>query len=228
MTSPFYQYGVEYSNSASKTLDFYFGDPLARLHGPYRMSPTPGVWTHVAYTYDGTMVRGYLDGVERLATSDAASLQRRGTSFRLGVDGAYQQFLNGSVDDLRIYSRALTPAEVRSAMQTPVGRGGSGDVPAGGGSQADGLALTVNTPNPFRTTTRIAFTLPAAGEAALEIFDIAGRLVRVLERGSLGAGGHEAQWDGHDAAGQPAASGRYFLRLRAGRSEKTVSMVLVR
>jgi hypothetical protein len=62
MPSPFYQYGVEYSNSGNKTVDFFFGDASGGLHGPYRMSATPGVWTHVAYTYDGTTVHGYLDG----------------------------------------------------------------------------------------------------------------------------------------------------------------------
>ena len=39
MTSPFYQYGVEYSNGGNKTLDFFFGDPSAGLHGPLPDEP---------------------------------------------------------------------------------------------------------------------------------------------------------------------------------------------
>src|SRR6185436_15073823 len=50
---------------------------------------------------------------------------------RLGVDGMYQQFFSGAVDDLRIYSRALTLSEIQSVMQTPV-LGGPGSVPDGG------------------------------------------------------------------------------------------------
>jgi hypothetical protein len=120
MPSPFYQYGIEYSNSGNKTLDFFFGDPSGGLHGPFRMSPTPGSWTHVAFTYDGSTVRGYLDGVESLSVADAASLVARSNSLRLGVDGAYQQFFDGLLDDLWIYSRALSPAEIRSVMATPL------------------------------------------------------------------------------------------------------------
>jgi hypothetical protein len=65
-------------------------------------------------------VRGYLDGVERLSVADAASLVARSNSLRLGVDGAYQQFFDGLLDDLWIYSRALSPAEIRSVMATPL------------------------------------------------------------------------------------------------------------
>jgi hypothetical protein len=227
MTSPFYQYGVEYSNGVARTLDFYFGDPSSNLHGPYRMNPTPGVWTHVAYTYDGTTVRGYLDGVERLVQADASSLQRRGNSLRLGVDGAYQQFFKGSLDDLRIYNRALTPAEVQGVMQTPVGGG-----PAGLGGGPDPLrdrpALSVEAENPSRSGTRISYVLPAETSADLRIFDASGRLVRSIASGRMAAGSHSVVWDGADAAGRVVPSGRYFIRLDACGLERTASVVFIR
>jgi hypothetical protein len=227
MVSPYYQYGVEYSNGWNHTLDFYFGDPSANLHGPYRMSPTTGAWTHVAYTYDGSRIRGYLDGVERLSTPDASSLQPRGNSLRLGVDGAYQQFYNGRVDDLRIYSRALSPTEIQSVMQTPVG-GGSGDVPLGGIGLPRGITLLAGNPSPLTSNQWIAYTLPAAGEVDLAIFDVAGRRVRTLATGVRLAGPHRVEWDGADAMGRAVASGSYFLRLRADGSVKTVPVVRLR
>jgi hypothetical protein len=92
MTSPFYQYGVEYSNGGARTLDFYFGDAGGGLHGPHRMAAATGAWAHVAFTYDGGTVRGYRDGVEILAENDPGSLVPRGYSLRLGVDGAGHQF----------------------------------------------------------------------------------------------------------------------------------------
>jgi hypothetical protein len=123
MASPTYQYGVEYSNSGNKTLDFSFGDPNGARHGPFRMTPATGVWTHAAFTFDGNAVKGYLDGVQVLSTADSGIIQPRGNSLRVGVDGQYKQFFKGSLDDLRIYGRALTQAEIQSLMQAAVGHG---------------------------------------------------------------------------------------------------------
>ncbi len=226
MVSPFYQYGLEYSNSYYKTLDFYFGDPSGSFHGPFRLNPRVGAWMHVTYTYDGNTIKGYVDGVERLSVTDVSSLQPRGHSLRLGVDGAYQQFFNGAVDDLRIYSRALTSTEVVSVMQTPVGA--TTGIGAEGGVVHERLALSAGTRNPFGSTTRISFVVPAAGDVELRIFDVSGRVVRTLESGPLLQGSHSAEWDGAGSDGRPVPSGRYFIHLRAGGSEETISLVLLR
>jgi hypothetical protein len=227
MPSPFYQYGVEYSNSGNKTVDFFFGDPSGGLHGPYRMGAAPATWTHVAYTCDGSTVRGYLDGVERLSSADAASLTARGHSLRLGVDGAYQQFYDGALDDLRIYDRALTAVEIQSVMETPVRSPATVGVPAGAAAP-EALALATLGANPFHGRAAISFALPTRLAAELRIFDASGRQVRLLARGTFEAGAHPAEWDGRDAAGRAAPAGRYFLRLRAGGREKTIDLVLFR
>jgi hypothetical protein len=94
------------------------------------------------------------------------------------------------------------------------GAGVAGD----GASRASFLAAT---PNPFRDVTRLQFALPIAGEAKLEIFDLAGRRLRVLlnER-SLPAGTHVAAWDGRDESGDLVGAGVYLCRLETGgRSE---------
>jgi hypothetical protein len=68
-------------------------------------------------------------------------------------------------------------------------------------------------PNPFRGSTRLV--LRAAGmlpsSAALEIHDVAGRLLRRLQLRGGEATVREATWDGLDADGHPAPSGIYFL-----------------
>jgi hypothetical protein len=228
MPSPFYQYGVEYSNSSYKTLDFFFGDPAAGLHGPFRMNVSPGVWTHCAFTYDGNTVKGYVNGAERLSAPDVSSLQPRGNSLRLGVDGAYQQFYNGTLDDLRIYSRALTQAEVQSTMQNPVGSGAVAVPSESTDSQEHGaLALVAASPNPCQGGTTLSFTMAEAAQAELRVFDITGRLVRTLMRAPLASGPHSVDWNGRDSHGRPVASGRYLLRLRVGREKRLASVLVV-
>lgn len=68
-------------------------------------------------------------------------------------------------------------------------------------------------PNPASGATAFRFTLPAAGEVQLEIFDQRGRRLRTLLSGPRAEGAHTASWDGRDASGRPAGAGTYFGRL---------------
>ncbi|MFN8589651.1 MAG: FlgD immunoglobulin-like domain containing protein [Candidatus Eisenbacteria bacterium] len=75
------------------------------------------------------------------------------------------------------------------------------------------VTLAPAAPNPARATTTFTFTLPRAGRAELSVHDLQGRRVATLASGTLGAGAHEARWDGRDAAGAVAPAGVYFARL---------------
>ena len=68
-------------------------------------------------------------------------------------------------------------------------------------------------PNPTRGPTRIAYALRSPGLARLALYDVAGRLVRVLSQGLVDAGERSLVWDGLDASGRIAPPGAYFLRL---------------
>ncbi len=52
------------------------------------------------------------------------------------------------------------------------------------------VALHQNYPNPFNPTTTIAFDLPAAGRAIVDVFDVKGRRVQRVFEGTLPAGAH--------------------------------------
>ena len=90
------------------------------------------------------------------------------------------------------------------------------------------LLLRQNEPNPFRSSTRIAFDLPHSGAVSLKVFDAGGRLVRVIADGSLPAGPHVLSWDGRDERGSVAPTGVYFYELRAGAGASRRRMVLIR
>jgi hypothetical protein len=96
------------------------------------------------------------------------------------------------------------------------------------GTMPGALALHGAAPNPFRTSTRIAFDLPAATAARLEVYDVTGRLVRTLASGELPAGRHRSAWSGRDDRGRPVAGGIYFVRLQAGDRELTRRVLRVR
>jgi hypothetical protein len=81
-------------------------------------------------------------------------------------------------------------------------------------------------PNPSRGACTLSFSLASVSEGTLEIFDTGGRRVRVLERGMLARGSHEARWDGRGEDGRAAPAGVYFARLRAGANDETRRLVL--
>ncbi len=89
-------------------------------------------------------------------------------------------------------------------------------------------ALHQNHPNPFNPSTTITFSLRERGAVSLAIYDVAGRLVRVLIDDVMEAGPRDVTWDGRDNAGRGAASGVYFYRLEAGEFVETRKMVLLR
>jgi hypothetical protein len=90
------------------------------------------------------------------------------------------------------------------------------------------LTLAQNRPNPFNPSTVIGFSLPRRSSVRLEIFDTAGRLVKVLRDGVMDAGEHEVVWDGTNSAGAMVGSGVYFCLLRAGKQSVSNKMILLR
>jgi hypothetical protein len=91
-----------------------------------------------------------------------------------------------------------------------------------------GARLYPNQPNPFNPQTTLRFDLPEAGRVRLEVYDVAGRLVRVLVDGERAAGSNEVVWDGRDDGGKAVGSGTYLARLSFNGRMETVRMGLVR
>jgi uncharacterized repeat protein (TIGR01451 family) len=91
-----------------------------------------------------------------------------------------------------------------------------------------GPALGPAVPSPSRGATTIPYELPSPALVRLRVYDVSGRLVRVLEESQRGAGRHVAVWDGRDGSGRRAAAGVYLYRLEGGEWRRTRKLVLLR
>jgi len=90
------------------------------------------------------------------------------------------------------------------------------------------FALDAPRPNPFGSATAIRYAVPGAGAAVtLEVFDIAGRLVRTLAEDFQTAGFHTVDWNGRNDSGQRVGAGIYFYRLQAGDFQATRKVTLL-
>jgi len=73
--------------------------------------------------------------------------------------------------------------------------------------------LSVCRPNPLRSHTQISYTLPAAGNVSLRVYDVTGQTVRTLASGFQRAGTYTVSWDAKDSRGRQVPYGVYFYRL---------------
>jgi hypothetical protein len=88
----------------------------------YLFTPTLGRWYHIACTYDdpNNTINLFLDGKlmssKTDATSDFSSAVNNG-ELRIGRErDVYGYYFNGQIDDVRIFSYALSPAQVKTIM----------------------------------------------------------------------------------------------------------------
>ncbi len=121
------------------------------------------------------------------------------------------------VDTLRIQSDAITGEKILRCL-------GAGT----GASAEDALvplefALHPPYPNPFNAVTTLRYDLARESDVRLELFDVSGRLIRVLAVGVRAAGSHTATLDLHDVS-----SGIYFAALRAGSDHAVQKLLLVK
>jgi hypothetical protein len=68
-------------------------------------------------------------------------------------------------------------------------------------------------PNPTRGPSQLAFSLAVEAQTRFRVYDLAGRLVRVIDMGRLPAGPHQGTWDARDDHGQRVHAGLYFVSL---------------
>ena len=112
-----------------------------------------------------------------------------------------------------------------------IGALGAGDCGPSTGTPPGGperLTLHPASPNPFRGSTAIEFTVPHPGaHVEIVVYNLAGQRIATLIDGSLPPGSTRLTWNGRDERGRRIASGVYFCVARAGgdRSERKILLL---
>ena len=90
------------------------------------------------------------------------------------------------------------------------------------------FALRQNYPNPFNPTTQISYALPKDELVSISIYDMSGRLVRMLVNSSQTAGYKSIQWNATNDRNEPVSAGLYLYTIQAGEFRQTKKMVLLK
>ncbi|HEX7862769.1 MAG TPA: LamG-like jellyroll fold domain-containing protein [Verrucomicrobiae bacterium] len=78
-------------------------------------------WSHLAATYDGAVFRLYVNGQQVGSVNVTGAIQTSTLPLRLGGNLVWGEYFAGRIDDVRLYNRALSAAEVQANMSIPVG-----------------------------------------------------------------------------------------------------------
>jgi hypothetical protein len=78
-------------------------------------------WTHLAATYDGSTLRIFVNGVQASSRTLGGSILTSASALRIGGNSIWGEYFAGLIDEVRIYNRALTAAEIQTDMNTVIG-----------------------------------------------------------------------------------------------------------
>ena len=117
-------------------------------------------------------------------------------------------FVDGRIDDIAFYNYAHYTEIVKGVKREQ-------EVP-------DGYSLQQNYPNPFNHVTTIGYSLPIAGHASLEVFDLLGRKVATVVDGVEQAGVNYAEFDARSLS---SGVYRYRMVVDGFRASKMLTVV---
>jgi len=82
--------------------------------------PTPtGTWTHLAATYDSATLRIYMNGTQIASTQTSGAITNSSAPLRIGGNAIWGEYFFGIIDEVRVYNRALSAAQLTADMARP-------------------------------------------------------------------------------------------------------------
>ena len=174
------------------TTKFYFKDSTGAYIEKGGPAFEDGMWHHYAYVRQGNQHIMYADGFEfgwQSFTNPPASSV--GLPLTIGAEyhnptsstNDYDRFFGGEVDEIGVYNRALSEAEIQSIYNA-----------GSDGKCRDALSIEDNLlsenqikiyPNPVKNTFTLDISksmILASGNLKLQIFDLSGRLVKQVDK----------------------------------------------
>lgn len=187
-------------------------------------------WVHIVAVLSNSnqatiYINGEIDTLDVIADEEIPDTYLGAETLTIGAhNGNHPSKFSGSLDEIRIYNRALSADDVKALYEF-----GSTDVQDHAVDLAPtNFELHQNYPNPFNPETTIEFVLPNQQHVTVDVYDVSGKKVRTLGNQLYASGRHRVIWDGLDQNEQPVPSGVYLYRLHAGTFVQTRSMALIR
>ncbi|HEX7254734.1 MAG TPA: LamG-like jellyroll fold domain-containing protein [Gaiellaceae bacterium] len=151
----------------------YIGGRIRSTNGSGQIAL--GSWTHLATTYDGAVLRLYVNGTQVSQLSIAGTIGTSNGVLHIGGNAVWGEWFAGLIDEVRVYNRALTATEIQTDMARGVVRDTTApnavaNTPANG-------AQDVNAFDPVTVTFNEAMDPATITSSSFELRDDTGTLV---------------------------------------------------
>lgn len=137
-------------------------------------------------------------------------------------DSAYEDTLRLATSDEPL--PGATPQTTLTLILRAHTEPGTVDVPNGAPTA---LRFLAPRPNPLLRETTFAFDLPREAAVTLEVFDLSGRRVAGVARGTYPAGAHQVRWTAAGEDGSRLSAGLYFARFQTGGLDRTHRLIVL-
>ncbi len=112
--SPYFQYNLQLFYDGSKLYPRMY---LSINGTPYFVASQTNVlslgkWWFITGTYDGSTMRLYINGAQVATTSVSGSIKPYSTPVYIGINGVLGEAFKGTVDEVGIWNRALSPSDI--------------------------------------------------------------------------------------------------------------------
>ena len=113
--------GAKWISSSSEALLPAGGGAFdgSTVHADARRAVPVNRWSHLALTYDGATLRLYVNGSQVSSRATTGTIKRTTDPLWIGGNHPYGEYFQGLIDQVRVYDRVLSPADVRAEMSTP-------------------------------------------------------------------------------------------------------------
>jgi hypothetical protein len=197
--------------------------------------PTNGMlngWHMVSATADLDSLRFYVDGVMKKSTGlGVTSFGSTTYNFNIGGGGIFDptgNYFSGSIDDIRIYNRALTQIEIDMLFHEGGWDPNTTSVEGITSLIPQIVKLYQAYPNPFNPVTNISFHLDKPTTISLAVYDISGKLIKTIFNNQKFSGYTTIQWNGTDKFQNEVSSGIYIYALKSSEFNISKKMILIR
>jgi len=175
-------------------------------------------WYMIASTLKNDTVKAYINGLQIGEGTLTGPINPDNKPLEIGRDvpGATEVF-NGKIDDIRIYNRALSDAEIYVLFEGSLGLSTDEQF-----TNPKELILYQNYPNPFNVSTEICWYSSIYSHVVLKVFDVMGMEIRTLVDENQSPEIHRMTF-----SSEGLQAGVYFMRIQVnGRSEVRKIIIL--
>ena len=109
-------------------------------------------WTHIAYTYDGTTIKGYINGVEQISRTVSLTVTANTAPIFIGSAGG-ANYTQGQFNDVQYWNVARTPVQLQESMNNCLLGSETGLIGYWKMDEASGTAVSDLSPLGAATTT---------------------------------------------------------------------------